>query len=129
MCEFQREGLIAAGAIASVLDAIRRDIRQELEAEADTKYREVLASRVDVLRDSVKRIEKYICSNNCSRFQSQLSFILTCKSRRPHRRILPSERKTSNLPARELWKNIALKNDYAYVVVEYLKNNRILRTR
>jgi len=42
-----------------VLNAIRGDIRQELEAKADTEYREVLASLVDALRDSInKRMEK-----------------------------------------------------------------------
>lgn len=54
--EFQRKSLIFTGTICPVLDLIRRDIRQQLETEANAKYREVFTSLVDFLRNPIYKV-------------------------------------------------------------------------
>lgn len=51
--KFQRKRLTLTRANGPVLNTVRRDIRQQLEAEADAEYWEILASVINLLRDPI----------------------------------------------------------------------------
>lgn len=51
--ELQRKRLIFTGTNGPVLNAIRRNVRQQLEAKTDAEYWKILTSVINLLRDPV----------------------------------------------------------------------------